>query len=211
MARKTKEEAQQTRCTLMATAMRLFCAKGLTNTSLSDVANAAGMTRGAIYWHFKNKAELFIAVWDELCHPLSAQLAASEDENEPDPLGKLYGFLTEVLHGVLHDELSRQLFSIVLDQERLGEELQCVQQHMDSESQRFSASLHKALQNAVAHGQLPATLDVAKAVSFLRCTMDGYILHVLRFPGVLPLEPDPMWLLEFIFCSLKNMNKINKI
>ena len=211
MVRKTKEEAQQTRCTLMATAMRLFCAKGLTNTSLSDVANAAGMTRGAIYWHFKNKAELFIAVWDELCHPLSAQLAASEDENEPDPLGKLYGFLTEVLHGVLHDELSRQLFSIVLDQERLGEELQCVQQHMDSESQRFSASLHKALQNAVAHGQLPATLDVAKAVSFLRCTMDGYILHVLRFPGVLPLEPDPMWLLEFIFCSLKNTNKINKI
>ena len=211
MARKTKEEAQQTRATLMAVAMGLFCEKGLTNTSLSDVANAAGMTRGAIYWHFKNKAELFIAVWDELCHPLSAQLAASEDENEPDPLGKLYGFLTEVLHGVLHDELSRQLFSIVLDQERLGEELQCVQQHMDSESQRFSASLHKALQNAVAHGQLPATLDVAKAVSFLRCTMDGYILHVLRFPGVLPLEPDPMWLLEFIFCSLKNMNKINNI
>ena len=211
MARKTKEEAQQTRATLMAVAMGLFCEKGLTNTSLTDVANAAGMTRGAIYWHFKNKAELFIAVWDELCHPLSAQLAASEDENEPDPLGKLYGFLTEVLHGVLHDELSRQLFSIVLDQERLGEELQCVQQHMDSESQRFSASLHKALQNAVAHGQLPATLDVAKAVSFLRCTMDGYILHVLRFPGVLPLEPDPMWLLEFIFCSLKNMNKINKI
>ena len=211
MVRKTKEEAQQTRCTLMATAMRLFCAKGLTNTSLSDVANAAGMTRGAIYWHFKNKAELFIAVWDELCHPLSAQLAASEDENEPDPLGKLYGFLTEVLHGVLHDELSRQLFSIVLDQERLGEELQCVQQHMDSESQRFSASLHKALQNAVAHGQLPASLDLARAVSFIRCTMDGYILYLLRFPDMLPEQQDPRWLLEFIFCSLKNMNKINKI
>ena len=126
-------------------------------------------------------------------------------------MDKLHSFLLEVLHGVLHDELSRQLFSILFDQERLGEELQCVQQHMDNESLRFSASLHKALQNAVAHGQLPATLDVAKAVSFLRCTMDGYILHVLRFPGVLPLEPDPMWLLEFIFCSLKNMNKINKI
>ena len=211
MARKTKEEAQQTRATLMAVAMGLFCEKGLTNTSLTDVVNAAGMTRGAIYWHFKNKAELFIAVWEERCHPLSAKLAASEDENEPDPLDKLHSFLLEVLHGVLHDELSRQLFSILFDQERLGEELQCVQQHMDNESLRFSASLHKALQNAVAHGQLPATLDVAKAVSFLRCTMDGYILHVLRFPGVLPLEPDPMWLLEFIFCSLKNMNKINKI
>lgn len=74
------------------------------------MANAAGMTRGAIYWHFKNKAELFIAVWDELCHPLSAQLAASEDENEPDPLGQLHQFLLEVMRGAGGSALSPALY-----------------------------------------------------------------------------------------------------
>lgn len=208
MARKTKEESLQTRATLMETALGLFCEKGLTNTSLTDVACAAGVTRGAIYWHFKNKAELFIAVWEERCQPLSEKLAASEDENEPDPLGKLYGFLHGVFHKVLSDGLTRQLFNILFAQERLGEELQCVQQHMDNESLRFSASLQKALHNAVVHGQLPAALDLVKAACFIRCTMDGYILHVLRFPGVLPQDPDPAWLLDYLFSAIKNFIKI---
>ncbi|MGL4893183.1 MAG: TetR family transcriptional regulator, partial [Aeromonas veronii] len=53
MARRTKEEAQQTRCHIMSTALDLFCSQGLAKTSLTDIARAADLTRGAIYWHFK--------------------------------------------------------------------------------------------------------------------------------------------------------------
>ena len=97
MARRTKEEAQQTRCNIMSTALDLFCQQGLARTSLTDIAKATDLTRGAIYWHFKNKEELFVTLWEELCAPLSHQLDACVDEAEPDPLGKLRSFLKEVM------------------------------------------------------------------------------------------------------------------
>ena len=84
MARRTKEEAQQTRCHIMSTALDLFCSQGLAKTSLTDIARAAELTRGAIYWHFKTKKSCS-SPWEELCQPLSHQLDACVSELEPDP------------------------------------------------------------------------------------------------------------------------------
>ena len=61
MARRTKAEAQATRNALIDAAERLFDSRGVSRTSLQDIAQAAGATRGAIYWHFKDKADLFNA------------------------------------------------------------------------------------------------------------------------------------------------------
>ena len=55
--RKTKEEAQQTRCNLLAAALTVFYHRGVAHTSLDEIAKAAGVTRGALYWHFKNKED----------------------------------------------------------------------------------------------------------------------------------------------------------
>src|SRR5690606_27022813 len=55
MARRTKEEALETRDRLLDAAAAVFCDKGVTNTSLCDISKAAGVTRGAFYWHFRNK------------------------------------------------------------------------------------------------------------------------------------------------------------
>ncbi|MGF1702713.1 TetR family transcriptional regulator [Photobacterium makurazakiensis] len=65
MARKSKEEAEQTRLLLLDTAMKVFCEKGLVKTTLASIATEAGLTRGAIYWHFKDKADLFEALWQQ--------------------------------------------------------------------------------------------------------------------------------------------------
>ncbi|MBV5333220.1 TetR family transcriptional regulator, partial [bacterium] len=62
MARKTKEEAQETRKAILDAAETVFQERGVSRTSLAEIATAAGVTRGAIYWHFANKAELFDAM-----------------------------------------------------------------------------------------------------------------------------------------------------
>lgn len=59
MARKTKQQALETRQHILDVALRLFSQQGVSATSLAEIANAAGVTRGAIYWHFKNKSDLF--------------------------------------------------------------------------------------------------------------------------------------------------------
>ena len=47
---------------ILETAMKLFIEKGYEQTTLQDIADAIGMTRGAIYHHFKDKAEMVDAV-----------------------------------------------------------------------------------------------------------------------------------------------------
>ncbi|MEG0955348.1 MULTISPECIES: acrEF/envCD operon transcriptional regulator [Citrobacter] len=63
MARKTKADALKTRQHLIETAIVQFAARGVGNTTLNDIADAANVTRGAIYWHFDNKSQLFNELW----------------------------------------------------------------------------------------------------------------------------------------------------
>ena len=72
MARRTKEEALATRHRLLDAAEVLFQAQGVSQTSLQQIAQQAGATRGAIYWHFKDKADLFNAMMDRVTLPLEA-------------------------------------------------------------------------------------------------------------------------------------------
>lgn len=65
MARKTKEEALKTRQLLIEAAITMFATRGVANTTLGDIADAAGVTRGAVYWHFSSKAEIFNAIWEQ--------------------------------------------------------------------------------------------------------------------------------------------------
>ena len=70
MARRTKSEAAITREQLLDAAERVFRERGVTRTSLAEVAAAAGVTRGAVYWHFRDKADLFDAMCERATLPL---------------------------------------------------------------------------------------------------------------------------------------------
>ena len=72
MVRKTREDARDA---LLTAALQTFRERGVAHTRLSDVAARAGVTRGAIYWHFKDKAELFAAVCERGTLPVEALLA----------------------------------------------------------------------------------------------------------------------------------------
>ncbi|TGB84470.1 acrEF/envCD operon transcriptional regulator [Escherichia sp. E3659] len=63
MAKRTKAEALKTRQELIETAIAQFAQYGVSKTTLNDIADAASVTRGAIYWHFENKAQLFNEMW----------------------------------------------------------------------------------------------------------------------------------------------------
>jgi AcrR family transcriptional regulator len=88
MVRRTKEQALETRNKILAAATAIFDRRSWKEVNLEDVAAAAGVTRGAIYWHFGGKDELFDAVCDAT--PLPSELIGEEVALAvgPDPLGK---------------------------------------------------------------------------------------------------------------------------
>ncbi|MGM0912733.1 MAG: TetR family transcriptional regulator [Pseudomonadota bacterium] len=79
MARRTKAEAAATREALLDAAEEVFLDKGVARTSLEQIARHAGMTRGAVYWHFRNKADLFQAMLGRVRMPFQELVAEIGD------------------------------------------------------------------------------------------------------------------------------------
>ncbi len=87
--RRTKAEAEETRRGILSAAERLFEAKGLAATSLEEIAAEAGVTRGAVYWHFTNKADLVIALLADAPLFHEDMLALLAEDDPAGPLGAL--------------------------------------------------------------------------------------------------------------------------
>ena len=80
MVRRTRDEAAETRNGILDAAERVFSERGVSHTSLEDIAQAAGVTRGAIYWHFKNKSQLFAAMVNRVSLPIEDMVRRSPHE-----------------------------------------------------------------------------------------------------------------------------------
>src|SRR4051812_23523215 len=115
MARRTKEESLETRRAIIDAAREVFYENGVSRTSLEQIAAAAGVTRGAIYWHFADKAALFYAMRDEVKIPLvdRSDLALAATADRLDPLERIERFLHVVLEQIAKDEVTRKTFQIM--------------------------------------------------------------------------------------------------
>ena len=90
MVRRTREAAAATREQLLDAAERVFRDRGVTRTSLAEVAAEAGVTRGAVYWHFRDKGELFGAMCSRATLPLQSRLEQAADGDGDDAIATLH-------------------------------------------------------------------------------------------------------------------------
>ena len=74
--RRSKEDADATREAILDSAEELFSNQGIARTRLEDIAKQAKVTRGAIYWHFKNKEEIIDAMIDRVVTPAEVAVEA---------------------------------------------------------------------------------------------------------------------------------------
>lgn len=112
--RRTKEEAEQTRRAIMGAALRTFERHGISRTTMEHIAKTAGVTRGAIYWHFADKEALLRAIRDEVSLPLvdRADFTLLHDSAR-DPLERVERFLLDVITAVDRDPHTRIFCSVM--------------------------------------------------------------------------------------------------
>lgn len=113
MARRTKENAEVTRTQLLDAAETVFTEKGVSRTSLAEIASAAGVTRGAIYWHFKDKSDLFHAMLDRVKLPIDEMVDKLSENQLDDPLLFLRNTAITVLRHIASDAQTCRVFDIV--------------------------------------------------------------------------------------------------
>ncbi len=203
MARRTKEEAQETRNRLMAAGLEQFCEKGIARTTLSDIATAAGVTRGAFYWHFKNKAELFEALWAQLRNPLDELAELSESPQEPQPLERLRELMVLVLQVVVSNPVHQHIFRLLINRNDLDGELRQIGAHMQMMHGQFRARTERILTNAVNRGQLPADLPVELAAFMLHSMIEGLIANCIAGDNKVDMPTEAPAIVDAIMVMLR--------
>lgn len=179
MARRTKEDASATRSSLIDAAERVFCEKGVSGASLSDIAQAAGATRGAIYWHFRDKVDLFGAMMDRVTLPLEQGIGELECNTCSDPVARLRAVLALVLHGVANDERTRRVFEIALYKvEYVGELVGVRDRHMAA-SEGFTRQLARDFELAAQVQQITLPMSPMEAAMGLHALFDGLMCNWL--------------------------------
>src|SRR6185503_7151577 len=131
-----KEEALATRTRIIDAAEGVFHEKGVAHASLEDIAAAAEVTRGAIYWHFKDKAELFDAMMERVMLPVEAITEGADRDAKADPLALLRRTATEVLLRTARDAKTQRVFDIAYHKcEYVGDAAGVRERHVASQKE----------------------------------------------------------------------------
>lgn len=201
MVRKTKEDTQQTYDALLNAAESVFCEKGVANTTLNDVACAAGMTRGAIYWHFKDKKELFHALCDRAFLPI--QMLLNEMTNTPidDPIAAIRHLNLQFIQQVTSNPRQTKLFDIIFHRCEKTAEMESFIQERESRATCL-AKVTQIFDLAVTKGMLPEETDTHIAMQINDAFLIGLIYEWLVDPTAYDLATHAEAMLDVLMAGL---------
>jgi TetR/AcrR family acrAB operon transcriptional repressor len=186
VARRTKEAAQETRNGILDAAERIFSERGVSRTSLGDVAAAAGLTRGAIYWHFRDKADLFNAMIARVTLPMEDQVCGAWNPSVADPLSHIRNRLTAVLERTSTDPQCRRVFHIVYHKCEYVDEMKQVWKRLGEMRAGCLAHVEQGFRDAIARGQLPHSVNAHRAAIGIYAMVDGLINNWVIDPDYSP-------------------------
>lgn len=171
-------------------ALRLFSQQGVSSTSLAEIAAAAGVTRGAIYWHFKNKSDLFSEIW-ELAKPNIDELETEYQAKFPDdPLSVLREILIYVLEATVTEERRRLLLEIIFHKCEFVGEMASVQLAQRSLCIENYDRIEQTLRHCMNANMLPENLNTRRVAVLLRSYVTGIIENWLFAPESFDLKKE---------------------
>ena len=188
MVRRTREAAAATREQLLDAAERVFRDRGVTRTSLAEVAAEAGVTRGAVYWHFRDKADLFVAMCERATSPLDALIEQARGTHEGSPLAALRLLCIDALAHLSRDTRAHAVFEILFHCSELSGELAGVADRHDRECANARACVETVIRRAVAAGELPRDTDATLATFAIHAYVTGLMHEWTHDPDAFDLR-----------------------
>ncbi|GGG10503.1 TetR family transcriptional regulator [Rhizobium wenxiniae] len=188
--RRTKAEAAETRCSILAAAEKLFFEKGVATSTLDEIATAAGVTRGAIYWHFNSKSDLFLELYNaaDLPRVNMADVDAPCDDGR-DPLSLVENMACDWLQVLAEDRHRQRLLSILL-RTNFTEEFQPVMDELDKLDREHTGYLESILERAANDNRLAAAWTPHSASKTFKWLMKGICWDWLLYGQKFDLSKD---------------------
>ena len=173
--RKTKTEAQKTRQHLLDAALEVFWRDGVTRASLQAIAQEAGVTRGALYWHFKNKEDLFETLFEQQYADFFAAFNDQTLRDNQDVWTHLQHNLTTMFETLATRESKHKFCNVMFSK--------CEQTAGNETITELACRYHRLFQKQIAYalqlsreqGRLPENTDIELAAIYLESSLVGLI------------------------------------
>ena len=181
MARRTKAEAEETREKILDAAEQLFFAHGVAQTSLEQIAEEAGVTRGAVYWHFADKVALFRTLHERVRLPQEEIVEQASVDGHPDPLGLIERVSLDCLKTITIDLRRQRVYAILLFRcEYVGEMAEALKRQQDVDAV-MRTNLLRLFSMAAGDGSLSARWAPEVAERVFESMMRGLWADWLRY------------------------------
>lgn len=165
--KRTKEEAEITRSTLLKAALTLFSTKGYAATSIEDITKAAKMTRGALYHHFQGKADLYNTLLEEVSARGTdiVQQAVAEGGTFTEILKRIF---IRQLNYIEENREARAVMELALFKTGSHPELKTGRQKQVEAGSMMIDGIAQAMQIGIANGELRMDIPPKEmALSFI--------------------------------------------
>ena len=202
MVRRTKLEAAATRDALLDAAERVFRERGVAHTSLAEVAAAAGVTRGAVYWHFRDKSALFEALCERVQLPMEAMLASAGETRQKDPLGALRELAVNGLVRLATDARTQAVFDVIFHKCEFVAQFATVAGRRHATDSGCLSNVERLLAQAVGAGQLPRDTDTRLAARCLNAFMVGVMHEWVQTPKAYDLARAAPAMIDVVLAGL---------
>ena len=200
--RRTKEEAAVTRATVLKAALSVFSAKGYAATTLDDVATAAKVTRGAIYWHFKGKADLYNTLVEEMSARGASivQQAVAEGGTLIDILRRVFISQCALIED---DKEARAVMELALYKTGLDPDLQAGRKKQIDAGNALIAGIADAMKMGVSQGILRDDMEPTDMARAFIAFENGAIQQWLASPKSFSLKKSAESFAEILIRGLQ--------
>ena len=160
----------------------------MARSSLAEVAAAAGVTRGAVYWHFRDKADLCAAMCERALLPLEMSLRDAGAAEHDDPLQVLRELALAALTRLATDPRSQAVFEVMLHESAVSVEMAAIAERKQRERRQCLVHVERVVQQAIDCGQLPDDTDASLAARAMHAYIGGIMQDWVLDPAAYDLE-----------------------
>ncbi|MCD4685549.1 MAG: TetR/AcrR family transcriptional regulator [Anaerolineae bacterium] len=172
----TKEERRQQ---ILEAAFLAFSENGYTKTTMDDIVRRSGLSKGTLYWYFKNKEELFVATLVTAFQEFDTMLDVMVVQDTPAS-ERLRTLFTGV--GLFIDQ-NRHIIGLLIDGFFQSYQTEPAQQAMRVFYEKYTGAVETIIRQGIEHGEFREDIDPRMTAISLMAGGDGIALYLMLDPA----------------------------
>ena len=183
--RRTKQESLETRAKLLDAALDVFSEKNFSNASLTEISARAGMSKGALYWHFRNKNDLLLRLVEEICR--RSEEGAKNAFGSPACTQSVRSYYMDAYLRFKEGDVKKKVYMIMMKRDEWPVDVQKSVERMIKESMgREKTMIEEAIANGQKRGLLRSDVSPTAVAVLVSSIFHG--LSVMLLADMLPPE-----------------------